>query len=217
MPIYAIALVWIIYGAKFPLYKLSHLIICAAISALAAWVANKIWKPKTVIIEEPEPEPEPEPVKEESTGNPDLDAFILEGKRAASELTRLNDNIEDEEISRRIYELTELSDKIFAHVEANPKKLPRARKFVNYYLPTTIKLLNAYDRMGSQGIEGDNISGTMHRIEDILDNIVVAFRKQLDSLFREDAMDISSDITVLQDMMQREGFLNEDGDFKIDK
>ena len=130
----------------------------------------------------------------------------MEGRRAVSEMNRLNDNIADPEISLRISRLTELTGKIFAHVTANPRKLSRARKFVNYYVPTTIKLLNAYDRMGSQGIEGENIGGTMRKIEDMLDTIVIAFEKQLDNLFSEEAMDISADITVLENMIEREGF-----------
>ena len=80
---------------------------------------------------------------------------------------------------------------------------------MNYYLPTTLKLLNAYDRMDAQGVEGTNISSTKKGVEGIMDSIVVAFDKQLDSLFGDQALDISTDITVLENMMAREG-LSED-------
>ena len=76
---------------------------------------------------------------------------------------------------------------------------------MNYYLPTTLKLLNAYDRMSSQGVEGQNISGTMERVESMMSTIVTAFERQLDSLFGDQALDISTDITVLENMMAREG------------
>ena len=79
------------------------------------------------------------------------------------------------------------------------------RKFMSYYLPTTLKLLNAYDRMDDQGIAGDNVAGTMEKVRGILSTIVTAFEKQLDNLFGREAMDISSDITVLENMLAREG------------
>ena len=194
--IYAVAIAWAVYGLCFPLYSVKHFVLATVFSLVCRGVAMKIWKPK---YEEIAPAPEKASHRggaacagargracgkeSDSTGNPDLDAFIREGRRAVSEMNRLNDNIADADISLRISRLTELTGKIFAHVTANPRKLSRARKFVNYYVPTTIKLLNAYDRMGSQGIEGENIGGTMRKIEDMLDTIVIAFEKQLDNLF----------------------------------
>lgn len=76
---------------------------------------------------------------------------------------------------------------------------------MDYYLPTTLKLLNAYDRMGAQGVNGENIDNTMQRVESMMSTIVAAFEKQLDMLFGSEAMDISTDITVLENMMKREG------------
>ena len=76
---------------------------------------------------------------------------------------------------------------------------------MSYYLPTTLKILNAYDRMGAAGVSGENIDGTMHRIETIMDTIVMAFHKQLDALFRDEAMDIASDITVMETLLAQEG------------
>ena len=86
-----------------------------------------------------------------------------------------------------------------------PDKLPQIRRFLNYYLPTTLKLLNAYDRMGSAGVAGANIDGTMGKIDAMMDKVVQAFDKQLDALFADEALDISTDITVLEQMLAREG------------
>ena len=108
--------------------------------------------------------------------------------------------------------LEDLSAKIFAQVKADPKKLPQIRKFMDYYLPTTLKLLNAYDRMGAQGVNGENIDNTMQRVESMMSTIVAAFEKQLDMLFGSEAMDISTDITVLENMMKREGLSEDDGE-----
>ena len=215
MSIYAVALAWAFYAICFPLSSLKDFALAAVFSWAVRGLASRIWKPTyQELPEAPEQkkleEAAPPEEKKETTGDPDLDAFILEGRRAVAEMNRLNDNIADPDISLRISRLTELTDRIFAHVSANPRKLPRARKFVNYYVPTTIKLLNAYDRMGSQGIEGENIGGTMRKIEDMLDTIVTAYEKQLDKLFSEEAMDISADITVMEDMIHREGLAEDE-------
>ena len=131
---------------------------------------------------------------------------------AISEMKRLNTSIKDEKISADIDRLEDLSAKIFAQVKADPQKLPQIRKFMDYYLPTTLKLLNAYDRMGAQGVNGENIDNTMQRVESMMSTIVAAFEKQLDMLFGSEAMDISTDITVLENMMKREGLSEDDGE-----
>ena len=84
------------------------------------------------------------------------------------------------------------------------------RSFLNYYLPTTLKLLNTYDRMGARGVEGENITGTMQKVEDTLEMVVNAFHKQLDTLFAGEAIDVSADITVMENLMKNEG-LTDDG------
>ena len=117
----------------------------------------------------------------------------------------LNDRIADEALSAKIDRLEQVSGSIFKAIEDDEDKRAAAGKFLNYYLPTTLKLLNAYDRMSSQGVEGQNISGTMERVESMMSNIVTAFERQLDSLFGDQALDISTDITVLENMMAREG------------
>ena len=120
-------------------------------------------------------------------------------------MRRLDRNIEDEKISADIVRLQQTSEKIFDYVKEHPDKLSDIRKFMNYYLPTTLKLLNAYDRMSAQGVSGENIDTSLTRIRSMMDTIAAAFDKQLDSLFGEEALDISTDISVLETMMAREG------------
>ncbi len=202
IPIYATAAVWLLYALFFPLYKLSHFIIAAIAAGIVGVVAKGLCK--DIVEEVPEPAPEPE-----KTGNEELDKMLEEGRKAIEEMKRLDDSIDDKKISADIVRLEETSRKIFEKVKEEPSKLPQIRKFMNYYLPTTLKLLNAYDRMDAQGVEGENISSTKKGVEGIMDKIVTAFDKQLDSLFGEQALDISTDITVLENMMAREG-LSED-------
>ena len=194
-PIYAAAVVWILYALLFPLYRVGHFALCAAASAAVYLIARLFCRD---VVEEVEEKPEP-------TGNAELHKMISDGNLAIAEMKRLNESIKDEKISRQIDRLEEISGKIFDCVKASPEKLPQIRKFMNYYLPTTLKLLNAYDRMGSQGVSGENISGTMERVENMMGTIVTAFERQLDGLFGDQALDISTDITVLENMMAREG------------
>lgn len=140
-----------------------------------------------------------------STGNPEIDKLILERERALSEMRRLNDSIEDETISAQIDHLEEVTRQIIDQVIQEPKKLPQIRRFLNYFLPTTLKILNAYDRMDAVGISGENIDATKAKVEAMMGTIVNAFDKQLDSLFGAEAMDISTDITVMENLLAQEG------------
>ena len=222
-PIYAIALVWVVYTLVHPLYRVSDYVSVILLSALAFIVAKGIWP--TVEYELPDPEPEtqepeeeapqetqeeepqeePAPEEPKTTGDPALDALILEKDRAISEMRRLNDAIEDETISQQIDQLEDATAKIFDHVIEHPEKQGQIRKFMIYYLPTTLKLLNSYDRMDATGISGENIDSTKERIETMMATIVSSFRKQLDALFRDEAMDIASDITVMENLLAQEG------------
>lgn len=194
-PLYAAAAVWALYALLFPLYRVGHFLIAAAASAVVYFIARLLCKD---IVEEVEEEPE-------RTGNEELDRMIADGQAALKEMRRLNDSIQDETISAQIDRLESVSGKIFRQVQKEPRQLPQIRKFMSYYLPTTLKLLRAYEELSHQGVQGENISGTMERVRSMMGTIVTAFERQLDSLFGDQALDISTDITVLENMMAREG------------
>ena len=136
---------------------------------------------------------------------PEVDPIIQEGNRALSEMGRLYMSIKDPEVRQKINEIMRITDKITQDAIADPSDIPQIRKFMNYYLPTTIKLLNAYDRMSSQGIEGENLDKSMKNINEMLDAAIVAYKKRLDSLFANQALDIETDIDVMNTMLAREG------------
>ena len=83
-----------------------------------------------------------------------------------------------------------------------------------YYLPTTLKIFNAYDRMGAAGVEGENIAGTRGKIDAMMDTIVHAFDRQMDALFADEALDIATDITVMENLLKQEG-LSGDGQMTV--
>lgn len=203
-PIYIVAVVWAAYALIFPLYRLSHFIICIAAACAVYIISRLIFKPK--IVYETIPEPEPEKV----SYGAEIDAIIAEGNLAQKEMGRLYGSIKNPAVREKISELMRISDRIVYDIMDDPSDMAQIKRFLSFYLPTTIKLLNAYDRMAAQGIEGDNISGTMGRIEDMLDKAIIAFQKQLDSLFAPEALDIETDIAVMNAMLKREG-LSEKG------
>ena len=130
--------------------------------------------------------------------------MIAQGKGALDEMRRLNDSIQDAAISAQIERLSQVSDKIFQQVQKNPSQLPQIRKFMSYYLPTTLKLLENYADFEETGVSGENLSQAKSRIEATMDSIVVGFEHQLDELYRTDAMDIDSDIRVMETMLRRD-------------
>ena len=179
-PFYGVAAVWVVYALAFDLYRPTHFIFAAVLSAGVYLLLRAVCKDEEYEVEIPDP-PKPQPA---STGNPELDKMIRDGALAVEEMKRLDENIEDEKISQAIRELERTSQAIFQQVREAPEKLPQIRKFMDYYLPTTLKLLNAYDRMSSVGVGGENIDSTKERVEAIMDTIVAAFDKQLDSSAR---------------------------------
>lgn len=204
-PIYGMAAVWVVWALLFDLYRVNHFLLVTVLSVGVFLLLRAVCKDEIIETEVPEPPRE----EEKPTGNAELDKMIADGRKAISEMRRLDDAIEDEKISRDIRRLEEVCQKIFDQVKAEPSKLPQIRQFMDYYLPTTLKILNAYDRMDSTGVSGDNISGTKEKVEKIMGTIVTAFEKQLDSLFGADALDISTDISVLETILAREGLTGE--------
>ena len=149
----------------------------------------------------------PQPV---TTGNAEIDALFRAGETAVAGMKHLRSTLPNKALHPKTDELVEVTDKIFKDVIEDPDDFPQVKRFANYYLPTTIKLLNAYGRMYSQEIKGENISGTIGRTEAILDTTIAAYKKQLDSLFANQALDIETDIAVLEGMLKKEGLTGKD-------
>ena len=142
--------------------------------------------------------------------SPEVQKVIMQGEEYVRKIRKCNDDIPGEEISAKIYRIEMLVDKIFDRVEQNPKCVSDIKKLMDYYLPTTVKLLEAYAEMDAQPAGGENIQSAKKEIEATLDTLNAAFEKLLDDLFQETAWDVSSDISVLNTMLAQEG-LKEDG------
>lgn len=119
-------------------------------------------------------------------------------------IRRVNDEIADPVLSQKIDRLEELTAKIFQAVEEDPKKRGQIDTFMNYYLPTTQKLLDSYAKFESAGIESENLKAAKERIEKTMDSIIAGFAHQLDELYAADTMDVDSDIRVMETMLNRD-------------
>jgi hypothetical protein len=136
--------------------------------------------------------------------------LIEEGKESIEQIREANEAISGEVISQKLDRLEIILCKIFEYVENHTDELPETRKFMGYYLPTTLKLVNAYREMDAEPIQGENIRSAKHEIEATLDTINYAFENLLDSFYQDKAMDISTDITVLETMLAQEGLTEKD-------
>ena len=117
-------------------------------------------------------------------------------------IRRANDRIADPVLSAKIDRIEEITARIFQVVETDPKKRTRIDTFLNYYLPTTQKLLDSYAQFEQAGVEGENLRQAKQRIEATMDTIVKGFEHQLDELYKSDALDVDSDIRVLETMLR---------------
>ncbi|MEL4106073.1 5-bromo-4-chloroindolyl phosphate hydrolysis family protein [Oscillospiraceae bacterium WX1] len=202
LPVYGLAAVWLLYCLFFPLLRLTDYLLLIGCSAAVFIILSRLFPGKTIMVTEPE--------KPHTTGNPAVDRLLHEGRLAVSEMSRLRTSIQNEVVCGKIASLIDVTEKIFKSLEDDVNDLTQVRRFAAYYLPTTLKLLNAYDRLGDLGDVGDNITGTRHRIEAILDTTLDGYKKQLDALYANQALDIETDITVLENMLKREGLSGKD-------
>ena len=155
---------------------------------------------------------EPEPVREAvgpradkrrtGTDNDDFEDKLRQ-------IRQLNEAIENGPVSEKIDRIGELTASIFRVVREKPERAEEVRKFMNYYLPTTLKLLKSYSLMEKQSYQGENIVASRKKIEDVLDTLVHAFEQQQDRLFRVEALDVESDISVLETMMTSDGLVEQ--------
>lgn len=228
--IYSFIVTWLVLSMFFPMYELTSILTTLGLGLGVAFLFGRAAGKHDAQQEQAKTEAQQAARKTVDTTvrkvgekaqqpakksyGPEVDPIVEEGNKALSEMGRLYMSIKDPEVRVKINEIMRITDKIVQDAIADPSDIPKIKKFMNYYLPTTIKLLNAYDRMDSQGIEGENIDKTMKNINEMLDAAIAAYKKQLDSLFANQALDIETDIAVMNAMLDREG-LSDKKDFNV--
>lgn len=201
VPVYAVAVVWIAYTIFWGMRSVGQIVVCAALSLAVYLIAKAKFPGKVVQVEVPEEAPD--------TGDPTLDELIVQGRASVKQIQQLNEAIPDAGITAQLNEIASTTGKILQQLERDKSKVRQCRQFLNYYLPTTVKLLEQYVELQSQGVQNGNIAEAMRRIEGMLVKIQKAFRRQLDSLFASNVVDITADIAVMEQMMRSQGLTDE--------
>ncbi len=199
LPIYAIGAVWLLWSLLFPLYSPAHYLFCLVLSLAVFLVLTKVIPDKVTY----------EPIPVQVTGYETADELLKAGDGYLRTIRELSAKIDSAEVRGKVDRLGGTCQRIFDYVRQNPKSADELRKFMNYYLPTLEKLVKTYELMEEQGVEGENITASKERISQMLDTMDMAFEKQLDALFGDTALDIDTDITVMDGMMAQEGLTDE--------
>lgn len=221
IPVYLVAVIWMIGGFGFRVHKPLGFVILTILSLIVLGAGfyvlpgrrsvrgssrRKSAAPKQAPAEaqqEPEVPARAEPAAR-TVLDPDVLALRKERDRAISEMRRLNGSIKDPRISAQISHIESTTARIFVHVMDHPEKKRQIRRFQNYFLPTTLKLLNSYDRMDTYGVENTRVGEAKGKIGELMDAIVAAFDHQLDALFADEVLDITAEIKVLEQILQSE-------------
>lgn len=140
----------------------------------------------------------------------ELDQVLMEGQKYLQALKKANWEIRGEVISAKLVRLEKVIGEIFETIEQHPEQIDEMQKFMEYYLPTTVKLVDAYKDFDQVEIQGENIKTAKEEIEKTLDTINDAFETLLDDLYQDTAFDVTTDASVLQAMLEKEGLTGSD-------
>lgn len=191
LPLYLAALAWPLASLVFPPYTLVNLALAAACSA-AVYAAARHFCPMRVV----------RTLVPYATGSEDVDAMLAGIEKNLDALHALNDAIPDAKLSAEMDRMERAGRGILQAVEANPDKAGQIDRFARYYLPEVVKIMAAYARMEQGGIKGDNADQIQSEVRSNAATMATAFENQLDSLYSAEAMDISTDIQVLDTILK---------------
>ena len=144
----------------------------------------------------------------EKTGDATVDGMIEKGVEMLKAIQTENDKIPGEEISRNIDEIDATAREIFRTVAEQPGKAPQIRRFMEYYLPTTLKMLAGYSKMDERNVTGEKANAARKQIENATAVVVKAFKNQLNNLYQDDILDISTDVEVLETLLKSDGLVD---------
>jgi hypothetical protein len=193
------AAAFLLYSLFLPMHRILDVILALMVSLLCYFAAGLVFRGKIVEV--------PREVTFEKSGDAAADAMIAQGRGYVRQLDELSKSIADTKIINQIAHLQEISIQIFEFIQKNPGHARKINTFMDYYYPTAIKFLESYAKFDAKSIKGENISDAMSKISDSLSKIEEAFAHQLDSLYSDKALDITTDIAVLENIMKSEGVL----------
>lgn len=197
MPALSAAAAAAAYVLSFPLYTPAHLLPPLA-GAAGVYTLLRVLLPKQISYV---------PAQPAETGLDRADMLLSEGRRLVDSLRQAGEAVRGSGISVQLFRIEDACKKIFAHVERYPRKEKELRAFLNYYLPTAVRLAGSYAEFASSGAAGKNTRAAMARIEKTLDKMGAAFENQLDALYGDRTMDVTADIAVLDTMLKTHGLI----------
>ena len=217
----AMGLLSLLYSGFFPLFRLLDYAAMGAVMWLGGQIVrsyiNKRFEKEDAEEERREEEERKareaeaekrREVQNPATGDKQVDDLLLRGQKMLYRIREENDRLPDPVISQQIDEIEAISNQIFAIVIEQPEKADQIRRFMDYYLPTTLKMLSSYRRMEENNASGEQARKAQEKIRSTLDTVIAAFAKQLSQLFEEEAMDIATDIDVMETMLRQDGLID---------
>lgn len=194
--------VLVLYSLIFQFYRWQHYLIAAGVAVLIGRIAFIMAQG----LDTSKQAPVQRPI--EKTGNQAVDSLVEKGLEMLSEIREEDDLIPDPVLSGKIVKLEDVANRIFRTVADQPGKAPQIRRFMDYYLPTTLKMLRGYRKMDERQVTGKNADETRKQVQEAMDVILNAFDRQLDTMYQDDMLDISTDIEVLETMLRQDGLVD---------
>ena len=192
----------VLYSLIFPMYRWQHYLIVAGIALLVGRVVFIMAQGLDTSKEAPAQQPIPK------TGDNAVDSLVEKGQEMLAEIRKENDLIPDAQLTAQMNQLDKVANQIFHTVAEHPEKAPQIRRFMDYYLPTTLKMLTGYRKMDERQVKGQNANETRAQIREAMDTVLKAFDKQLDALYQDELLDISTDIDVMETMLRQDGLID---------
>ena len=198
----AMGIVVVLYSLIFKLYRWQHYLIAAGIALLVGRIVFIMAQGLDTSKEAPVQQPIPK------TGDAAVDSLVEKGQEMLAQIRQENDLIPDAELSAQMNQLDDVANRIFHTVAEKPQKAPQIRRFMDYYLPTTLKMLSGYRKMDERQVAGKEAQETRTQIRQAMDTVLKAFDKQLNALYQDDMLDLSTDIDVMETMLRQDGLID---------
>ena len=193
--------VFALYSSLFKLNQVSDFLIGGGLAVLAGWLAYQMGMGLDTSKKAPVQKSIP------VTGIESVDQLVRHGQEMIAQIRDENSQIPDPVLSKKIDELESISNQIFLTVTDKPEKAPQIRRFMDYYLPTVLKMLTNYRKLGEREVTGENAEKTKKSVEGAMDIVLEAFKKQHDQLYQRDMLDVTTDISVLETLMKQDGLI----------
>lgn len=197
----AMGAVVVLYSVIFKLYRWQHYLICAGVALLVGRVVYIMSQGLDTSKEAPVQQQIPK------TGDQATDSLVEKGQEMMAQIREENEKIPDAELTEQMDRLDDVANRIFHTVAEQPGKAPQIRRFMDYYLPTTLKMLQGYRKMEERQVSGQEAQATRAQIRRAMDVVLKAFDKQLNALYHDDMLDLSTDIDVMETMLRQDGLV----------